>query len=253
MVGAVQALGARPAPLRMVPAVQLPEAKPAAKSLKPAVTGDSLALSQAAQTKVFKPEVQGVSAGVQAGGGKSSLAPHAIGLGLNEVANIGFLGNVLIMGQAAIKGGQTAAPVVGSIWTAIKSFDLDGLWNGAKSLGSIGLSQAGKSAGFAGALSLLVNGYRVVNNQISVSVGGARVVGDAVAGAAGGAGGAIAGGIGLTLLGALGVAGAPLTIGAAIVGMIGYHYGDKMMRETGAFRWIVQNTYDMIKGMTGRP
>lgn len=250
MVGAAQAVGARPAPLRMVPAAQSPSSKPSAKTFAPAVTGDSLALSQAAQTKTFKPAVEGVKAG---GGKASGFAPLAIGQGLNEVANIGFLGNVLIMGNAAIKGGQAAQPAVSSLWNAVKGFDLEGIWNAGKSLGQVGLSTAGKSAGFAGALSLAVNGWRVINNQISVSVAGARVVGDAVAGAAGGFGGAIAGGVGLTLLGALGIAGAPLTIGAAVVGMIGYHYGDKMMRQTGIFRTIVQSTYDMIRGMTGRP
>ncbi len=264
MVGAAQAVGARPAPLRMLPAVQTPDSKAVVTPFRPAVVGvgntvpttaasDSLALSQTAQAKVFKPAVQGVSSEVKAGGSASRFSPGTIGQGLGEVADVGFLGNLLVMGYSAIKGGAAAAPGVSSLWTALKSFDLDGLWGAGKSLGQTGLGFAGKSAGFAGALSLLVNGMRVVNNQISISVAGARVVGDSVAGAAGGFGGAIAGGVGLTLLGALGIAGAPLTIGAAIIGMIGYHYGDKMARQTGVHRWLVQNTYDMIRGMTGRP
>lgn len=250
MVGAVQAAGARPAPLRKVPAGQPTKAGASARTFAPAITGDSLPSGPAARNATFRPAVEGVKAG---GGKAAGFTPLAIGQGINEVANIGFIGNLLIMGNAAVKGGQAAAPAVGSLWNAVKSFDLEGIWNAGKSLGSIGLSTAGKSAGFAGALSLVVNGWRMLNNQISVSVAGARVVGDAVAGAAGGFAGAIAGGVGLTLLGALGIAGAPLTIGAALVGMIGYHYGDKMMRQTGVFRTIVQSTYDMIKGMTGRP
>ncbi|MBM3268746.1 MAG: hypothetical protein FJZ01_13985 [Candidatus Sericytochromatia bacterium] len=249
MVGATTSVGARPAPLRVGPAVILPEAKPAAgKSLTTQVTGfgDKLTLSPAAQaqTNVLAPQVQGMPATA----GKGGLFEGK----WHETLDIGFLGRLGLMGFNAVKGGAAAQGPAASLWQALKSFDLDGVWNAGKGLGQVGLQFAGKSAGIAGAISLVENGLKVINHQISVPVAAARVVGDSIGGAAGGFGGAIAGGIGLTLLGALGLAGAPLTIGAAVVGFIGYHYADKAVRRTGAYNWIVRNTYEAVAGITGR-
>jgi len=216
------------------------------KTVAQNASGDMLKLSPTA-TAALKPQVVGVQGnGVQAGGFSTAS-------GLNtkyaDTSGISFIGNALIMGYNAVKGGQAAAPIVGQLVEAVKKFDLDGLWTGGKALGSVGLQFAGKSAGFAGGLSLLLNGWRVINHQQSIPVAGARVVGDTMGGFAGGFGGAIAGGIGLTLLGALGIAGAPLTIGAALVGAIGYHFADKAIRQTGAYNWVVQNTYDLLQSM----
>ncbi len=246
MVGATTSVGARPAPLRLTPALAQ-GSKPAARPLTTQVTGfgDNLTLSPAAQTKVLAPQVQGLPSAQE---GKGGLLQGK----WNEALDIGFLGKLGLMGYNAVKGGAAAQPAAGQLLEAVKKFDLEGVWNSGKGLGQVGLQFAGKSAGIAGAISLVVNGLAVINHQTTIPVAAARVVGDSIGGAAGGFGGAIAGGIGLTLLGALGIAGAPLTIGAAIVGFIGYHYADKAVRKTGVYNWIVQNTYEAFSSMTGR-
>jgi hypothetical protein len=256
MVGAVKLDGARPAPLGMLPAVQPP--KSSAKPLNTAAVGfgDKLSLSAQAKTALLPRSTSTVSAAVTTPAAKPGTFAPAVQEGkggfMNSAASalsnydLGYLGRLGNMVYSGVKGGQLTQPAVGSLWEALKKFDLDGVWNAGKSLGQVSLQFAGKSAIFAGAVSLVANGLHVMNGRMTIPTAGARIVGDTLGGAAGGIGGAIAGGIGLTLLGALGIAGAPLTIGAAIIGMVGYHYADCALRRTGIYNTVVRTVYDTL-------
>jgi hypothetical protein len=244
MVGAVQGVGARPAPLRVLPAgapVIEAASGPGAKEADPARSTTTPKSTAATRTTTKATS----DAGIAGKGGYTTGTEPA----WHEAFNIPFIGRMLLMGYNAVKGGQVAAAPAGQLVQALKSFDLEGIWNSGKALGQVGTQFATKSAGFAGAISLVTNGLHVLNHEMTVPVAGARVVGDAIGGAAGGIGGAIAGGLGLTLLGAVGLVGAPLTIGAAVVGFIGYYYADKTVRQTGVYNWIVRNTHDALAGV----
>lgn len=197
--------------------------------------------------------------GPATGGGEKAMVPVAKngtmvaggpgipGINFADGGTIHTIGNILLKGYAAVKGGAESLPAAQAGIEALKSFDLGGMFNAGKSLATTGLQWAGKSAGMAAAFSAICNGWQVLNHQKTLAAGGAAVVGDAIGGAAGGFGGAIAGGIGLAALAALGIAGAPLTIGAAIVGMLGYHFSDKAIRNTSIYRTIVHSTHDMLR------
>lgn len=208
------------------------------QSAIPARSPDRLVLSGAARS-AGKP-VSAAVEGMASGGGPV----HA------ELSNgtIAFLGHLGVQLYSSVKGAQEGAAAGTALVNAAKSVNLDGMITAGKELGGVGLEMAGQSAGLAAGVSLVTNGIAVFNHQETFAQAGSNVVGDTIGGAAGGAGGAIAGAIGMAALGALGVAGFPLTIGAAVVGMVGYYFADKAIRGTGAFSWVKNTVYDMLSG-----
>lgn len=150
--------------------------------------------------------------------------------------SVTMLGRAAVAANTAVKGGAEALPSVQGVWTALKSMDISGVWNGVQALGKASLSWGVKSAGIQGAISLVANGYRAFSGRESWSQAGTNVVLDSVGGLAGGIGGAIAGGAGSMLLTMLGVAGGPLTIGAALIGMGGYFLAERALKSTRIYR-----------------
>ncbi|HEY9857245.1 MAG TPA: hypothetical protein V6D05_15985 [Stenomitos sp.] len=154
---------------------------------------------------------------------------------VDSATMLGRLGNAA---NTAVKGGQEALPNVQGAWGALKSFDLTKLWSSAQALGKTALTWGTRSALFQGAISLVANGYRSMTGRQSWGDTGTKVVMDTTTGMVGGAAGAVAGGIGTMALTALGVAGGPLTIGAALIGMGGYFLGESFFKSTSIYKRI---------------
>lgn len=154
---------------------------------------------------------------------------------VNSATMLGRLGNAA---NTAVKGGQEALPNVQGVWGALKGFDLTNLWSASKALGKTAMTWGTRSALFQGAVSLVANGYRSLTGRQSWGDTGTNVVMDTTSGMVGGAAGAVAGGIGTMALTALGVAGGPLTIGAALIGMGGYFVAERVFKSTQIYRKI---------------
>lgn len=169
--------------------------------------------------------------------------PHDAG-GLIDTATM--LGRLANAGNTAVKGGAEALPNVQGAVTALKGFDIGGLWNAAQGLGKTALNWGVRSAGVQGAISLVANGYRALTGREGWGDAGTAVVMDTTTGAVGGAAGAIAGGLGTMLLTALGVAGGPLTVGAALIGMGGYFLAERMFKNTGIYGRINQTVSSLM-------
>lgn len=156
-----------------------------------------------------------------------------LGQKLNNLSSIGRLGNAA---HIAIKGGAEGLGSGQSLLNALKGFDLSGAFNAAKSLGQTALGWGTKSAGIQGAMSLVINGYRAFDKQITVPEAGSRIVGDTASGFVGGVSGAAAGALGTAALGMLGLSGGLLTLGGAAIGMAGFFIGEKFFKETEIYR-----------------
>lgn len=169
-----------------------------------------------------------------------------------SVDMITMAGRVAVAGNTAIKGGAAAMPVVQGLWGALKTMDLSAMWSGVQALGKTAMTWGVRSAGIQGAVSLIGNGYRAMTGSESWGDAGTNVVCDTVSGAAGGAAGAIVGGVGTMLLTALGVAGGPLTLGAALIGMGGYFLGERLIKQTRLFQQF-QGTVSTVMHDAFRP
>jgi|GEM_PF-3560074 hypothetical protein len=200
---------------------------------RPAATAGNPSLNQ--------PSGQGAGSSLKAS--IDRFVPQNMGGLVNAGTMIGRVANAA---NTATKGGAEALPQVQGFVTALKGFDLTGLWTAAQGLGKTALSWGGKSAGIQGALSLVANGYRAITGQESWGDAGTNVVMDTTSGAVGGAAGAIAGGIGTMALTALGVAGGPLTIGAALIGLGGYFLAENLFKRTGIYCKIEQTVSDVM-------
>lgn len=103
----------------------------------------------------------------------------------------------------------------------------------AEALGGVGkvLGHAGLFSGLiSGVMSLAVHGYRYFNHQETGARAFKEVAIDTGAGAAGGLGAALLAGASTALVGALGLAGLPLTIVGVVAGFIGYSWLDNLVR-----------------------
>lgn len=157
---------------------------------------------------------------------------------------LGRLGNAT---HTAVKGGQAALPNVQSFWSALKSFDVSNLWTATQALGKTALTWGTRSALFQGAISLVANGYKSITGRQSWSDTGTKVVMDTTTGMVGGAAGAVTGGIGTLALTALGVAGGPLTIGAALIGMGGYFFAERLFKSTSVYGKINRTVSSIMR------
>ncbi len=174
------------------------------------------------------PQVKSVAAGGFSANGN-------FGDSLASLSSVGRLGNAA---HTAIKGGAAGLGSGQGLLTALKGFDLSGAFGAAKALSQTALSWGTKSAGIQGAMSLVINGYRAFNKQISVAEAGSRVVGDTASGFVGGLAGTAAAALGTAALGMVGVSGGLLTLGGAAVGMAGFFIGEKFFKESDIYQQL---------------
>jgi len=105
------------------------------------------------------------------------------------------------------------------------------LSTGIKSFGSV----LGKASGISGlvsaAMSVVTHGFKVAKGEETMGRAAKMVAIDTAGGAAGGAGAALLSGVTAAALGALGLAGWPLTLAGAIAGFVGFSWGDNLVRS----------------------
>lgn len=166
---------------------------------------------------------------------------------INTGSSLGHLYNGV---SSALHGGKAAAGDVATIGKNVMKLNLfgSGMKGAVSGLANAALSTAKKSGVFAGAISLVANGYRFVKGQISFATLGARVVGDTASGFAGGAGAAVAGGIATAVLGAVGLTGGLLTIGGVAAGLVGYVMAENALRRTRIFQTVVNTVHSALGG-----
>lgn len=150
--------------------------------------------------------------------------------------------------KTALDGGRALRPEANGIIKAVKGLKGNGLLSNAKDLVTGAMPFAQRSAIFSGAVSIVMNGMKLAQGQISFGTFGSRVVGDVIGGFAGGAGGAIGGAVGLSLLGMFGITGMVATIGGIAAGFGGYMLAENMIRKTGIFKTITGTIKNAMGG-----
>lgn len=105
------------------------------------------------------------------------------------------------------------------------------LGSGLKSFGSVLGRASGISGVVSAAMSTVVHGLRVSRGEETMGRAAKMVAIDTAGGVAGGAGAALLSGVTAAALGALGLAGWPLTLAGAIAGFVGFSWGDNLVRS----------------------
>ncbi len=105
------------------------------------------------------------------------------------------------------------------------------LGTGIKSFGAV----LGKASGISGlvsaAMSAVTHGLKVAKGEETMGRAAKMVAVDTAGGMAGGAGAALLSGVTAAALGALGLAGWPLTLAGAVAGFVGFSWGDNFVRS----------------------
>lgn len=129
----------------------------------------------------------------------------------------------------AVKHIQPARAAVGAVPGAV--FGSGSVLGALKGLGGL-LGRTGAISGLvSAAMSGVVHFLRVKRGEEDVARATKLVAIDTAAGVAGGAGAALFSGVAAATLGALGLAGWPLTLAGAIAGFVGFSYGDNWVRS----------------------
>lgn len=102
---------------------------------------------------------------------------------------------------------------------------------GVKAFGSVLGRASGISGLVSAAMSAVVHGLRVSKGEETMGRAAKMVAIDTAGGVAGGAGAALLSGVTAVTLGALGLAGWPLTLAGAIAGFVGFSWGDNFVRS----------------------
>ena len=105
------------------------------------------------------------------------------------------------------------------------------LSTGIKSFGSVLGRASGISALVSAAMSAVTHGFKVAKGEETMGRAAKMVAIDTAGGAAGGVGAALLSGVTAAALGALGLAGWPLTLAGAIAGFVGFSWGDNLVRS----------------------
>lgn len=105
------------------------------------------------------------------------------------------------------------------------------LGTGIKSFGAVLGRASGISGLVSAAMSVLVHGLRVSRGEETMGRAAKMVAVDTAGGVAGGAGAALLSGVTAAALGALGLAGWPLTLAGAVAGFVGFSWGDNLVRS----------------------
>jgi hypothetical protein len=157
----------------------------------------------------------------------------------------GNLAHIYNMAKTGITGGKGVNSAFGELWSAVKGLHGNGLFAGLKGIVAGTLPYATNSALFEGAISAIVNGYKLFTHQESVGAFGGNVVGDTMAGLAGGAGAAVAGGIAMAVLPFAGTLGLIIT---GLAGIFGFGFASNMMRSTGIYNTITGGIRNALGG-----
>jgi hypothetical protein len=172
----------------------------------------------------------------------------------NNLINTGSkAARVYNVGRTAYDGGMATAGPIGQIGTSLKQLKIfDGaIWQAGQAVAKTGFEMGQRSALFAGGISGVVNGYRLVTGRISLPTFGERVVGDTIGAFGGGIGASIAGGIGATAMGALGITGGFATAGLIAAGMVGYTMAERATRNTKIVQDVTRAVKDTLSGSGG--
>lgn len=144
-----------------------------------------------------------------------------------EQIRIGPVGDLLI-------GGFVGNKFEGQFAEAIKNLKTNGItMPGLKGLGQASLKAGGLSAALSGAVSTFQNIGAVASGKISARNAVSNVATDSVGGLMAGTTAGIGAGAASLALSSLGVAGLPLTIGAAAAGALGGLGGAQLYEATG--------------------
>lgn len=153
-----------------------------------------------------------------------SLAKPASGQGpsAQDLSAQGLMGDTLHL------GGKFANHVYQA--TAHTHVARAALGTGIKSFGSVLGRASGISGLISAGMSLLNHGFKVAKGEETLGRAAKMVTVDTAGGLAGGAGTALLSGVTAAALGALGLAGWPLTLAGAIAGFVGFSWGDNFVR-----------------------
>lgn len=144
-----------------------------------------------------------------------------------EQIRIGPVGDLLI-------GGFVGNKFEGQFAEAIKNLKTNGVtMPGLKGLGQASLKAGGLSAALSGAVSTFQNIGAVASGKISARNAVSNVASDSIGGLMAGTTAGIGAGAASLALSSLGVAGLPLTIGAAAAGALGGLGGAQLYEATG--------------------
>lgn len=144
-----------------------------------------------------------------------------------EQVRIGPVGDLLI-------GGFVGNKFEGQFAEAIKNLKTNGItMPGLKGLGQASLKAGGLSAALSGAVSTFQNIGAVASGKISARNAVSNVATDSIGGLMAGTTAGIGAGAASLALSSLGVAGLPLTIGAAAAGALGGLGGAQLYEATG--------------------
>jgi hypothetical protein len=245
----------------MAPPLYLPTAPTLAPPLPPMAPPGPPAVggSYASATGYYVPQSANQPMPSQMGG---PMRPNAYGGGVNMPAMPGGrmiaefggggwvdmggnLAHIYNMAKTGITGGKGVNSAFGELWRAVKGLHGNGLFAGLKGIVAGTIPYATNSALFEGAISAIVNGYKLFTRQESVGAFGGNVVGDTMAGLAGGAGAAFAGGIAMAILPFSGTLGLIIT---GLAGIFGFGFASNMMRSTGIYGTITGGIRNALGG-----
>lgn len=148
-------------------------------------------------------------------------------------------------------GAQRVIPTISTAFTTtvnnIKAGGgLKAVLNGGKAIGMGVLKGMGVSALVSGIFSTISNGIAVLTGRETKADAVGSVAADVANGAVSGIGASLFGGAAMAGLGALGVAGLPLTLLVGGAALLGTYLGDKLFKKTGAYDIIQSKVSGMI-------
>ncbi len=153
---------------------------------------------------------------------------------------IGHVGELLIGGITGVKHGAIFAD-------ALQKFKTEGFSMGnLKGLGMASLKAGGLSAGITGAISAVQNIGGVASGKISAKWAISNVAADSVGGMVSGTTAGIGAGAATLALRSFGIAGLPLTIGAAVAGAVGGMGGSRLYEATGLKERFARATHEFF-------
>ena len=140
---------------------------------------------------------------------------------------IGRVGSIL---SGAAAGGITHTQGA----NALRSFRTEGIVSGLKNTAMVGLKAGAIGAGISGLVSGVKNMAAVSRGEITKADAGGNIAADTIGGLLAGSTGGLSAGVASLALSSFGLAGIPLTIGAAVAGAAGAVGANILYENTGA-------------------
>lgn len=157
---------------------------------------------------------------------------NAQGLADGGLHSLGKLANHAYQSYAHI---QPAREAIAQVPRSV--FGAGGVGSALAGVGRV-LGRAGLLSGaISGVMSLVVHGLRFYRKEETGARAAKMIAIDTTAGLAGGMGAALLSGAATALVGALGLAGLPLTLVGLVAGFIGFSWGDNWVRSK-VFGWL---------------